>query len=94
MANPVEFKGYNVRLYPPIDLHEVIGPLPVYRGGRMSVSCWQLTSEELADVINSGGKLYVALAVGKGNSQPAMYVGSEDTVRQQVADNGPVWDRK
>jgi hypothetical protein len=88
MSAPVNFKGHNHVLKPPPDSENVL-PLPIFRNGRCCVSCWQFTKKELAE-INRTGRVYVT--VFSGNSQPPVYVGSETTVREVVADYG-VWKR-
>jgi hypothetical protein len=89
MSTPVEFKGQNVVLQPPRG-SENVGPLPIFRNGTCCVSCWQLTPEELAEINANGGRVF--LSVFFGNTQPPVYVGSETTTREAIADYG-VWKR-
>ena len=88
MSAPIKFNGYNRILNPPPDSENVL-PLPIFRNGKCCVSCWQLTKEELAE-INRTGRVYISIF--SGETQPAVYVGSETTVREVVADYG-LWKR-
>jgi hypothetical protein len=89
MSEPVAFTGHNMTLAPPKGSKNV-GTLPIFRNGLCCVSCWQLTKEELAEVIASDGKVFIT--VMSGATQPPIYVGSETTVREVCADYG-VWKR-
>lgn len=88
MAYPVDFPGKNLDLQPPPGA-ENIAPLPIFRNGTCCVSCWELSPDELADVIRTGK---VFLSVFWGQTQPPVYVGSEETTREVIADYG-VWKR-
>lgn len=88
MSQPVEFEGHNIVLAPPPG-SENVGSLPIFRNGVCCVSCWQLTETELADVVRTGR---IFLSIFSGATQPPVYVGSEDTVREVCADYG-VWKR-
>lgn len=88
MSAPIKFKGHNRVLSPPPGSENVL-PLPIFRNGKCCVSCWELTQEELAE-INRTGRVYVSIFSGK--TQPPVFVGSETTVREVVADYG-LWKR-
>lgn len=91
MAEAIEFPGVNCHLNAaPGTEHSVSSGLPVFRNGVSCVACWQLSAEELGDVIKSGGKVWVSVMFGL--SQPPMFVGSEETVRSVNADYG-VWKK-
>jgi hypothetical protein len=93
MANAIPWHGQN-KLFttPKGEEKDRVLPLPVFNNGNVSVSCWQLTKEELADIIQNNGKIY--LAVFFGNKQPPVFVGSEDNVRSVVLDFGHVWKKE
>lgn len=89
MGAPVVFPGHNRTLAPPSGA-ENISPLPIFGNGTCCVSCWQLTPEELAEVNASGGMVFISIFYG--DTQPPVFVGSELTTRDVVADYG-VWPR-
>lgn len=88
MSKPVPFDGQNFVLAPPQG-SENVSPLPIFRNGTCCVSCWQLTPAEIEEVQRTGR---VYLSVFFGWSQPPVYVGSEQSVRDIVADYG-AWKR-
>lgn len=93
MANSIAWHGQNRLLSAPKgEEKDRVHDLHVFNNGNVTVSCWQLTPEELADIIQNGGKIY--LAVLYGASQPPVFVGSEDSVRQVVIDYGKVWKKE
>jgi hypothetical protein len=53
MANAIDFAGSNRKLLPPQGA-ENVEALHTYTNGMCSVSCWELTQEELAEVIRTG----------------------------------------
>lgn len=89
MSKPVEFEGFNHSLGAPPGREETVQPLPVFRNGACCVSAWELTDEELVEIIKSKR---VFLSVFFGSSQPPVYVGSESSVRYVVSDYG-VWKK-
>lgn len=93
MASPIPWHGQNKKLTTPEhEDKQRIGELNVFNNGHCTVSCWQLTPQELVDIIQNGGKVYVSVLFGK--SQPPIFVGTEDTVREVVIDFGGVWKRE
>lgn len=88
MSTPVEFAGSNFVLGAPTGSDNV-GPLPIFRNGTCCVSAWELTEEELAEIVRTRR---VFLSVFYGNTQPPVYVGSETSCREVVADYG-AWKR-
>lgn len=90
MANPIPWHGNNKTLTAPG--HENIQAIQVFNNEKVSVSCWQLTELEIIDLIQNGGKVFVAVMYGK--SQPPMFVGTEDSVREVVIDYGKVWKKE
>lgn len=92
MAKPVDWYGVNKTLITPKgETKDRVQDLPVFNNGVMSVSCWQLSPDELADIVQSGGIVFVS--VWFGQSSPPLFVGSEETVRSLVVDFGKVWKK-
>ncbi len=90
MANPVKFDGFNIELKAPQGMDNLsCSSLPIYRNGINCVSCWELTEEELQEVLKTK-RIFISLWSGK--TQPPIYVGNEENVRQLIADNG-VWSK-
>lgn len=88
MSEPVTWPGSNFTLQPPAG-SENIQPLPIFRNGTCCVSCWQLTEDEFAEIVATKR---VFISVFWGNTQPPVFVGSETSVRELVADYG-AWKR-
>lgn len=78
MAQPVEFVGANKSLAAPEGMEKVVQPLPVFSNGITTISCWQLSPEEMRQIHDSGGKVF--LSIMSGPSQPPCYVGSKESV--------------
>lgn len=93
MGTPIEFAGKTHVFTPPKDSDGVpddrIGALPAYSNGQHIVSCWIFSKEELLEIIRTG-KVFVAV-LSKTTLYP-MFLGSENSVREQIADAG-VWKR-
>lgn len=88
MGSPIKFKGFNSELKAPSGMDELsCSTLPVFKNGVNCVSCWKLTEEEIQEIIKTK-RIFVSL--WSGVTQPPIYVGSEETTRQLIADNG-VW---
>ncbi len=92
MARPIEWHGQNKVLSAPKNDKDRIQDLHVFNNGNCTVSCWQLTNEELAELIQNNGKVY--LCVWYGPTQPPVFVGTEDNVRELVIDYGGAWKRE
>ncbi|RVM91480.1 hypothetical protein [Sinorhizobium meliloti] len=89
MGIPVQFSGANMLLRAP-EGAENVSDMHTFTNGMCSVSCWELSAEELAEV-NRTGRIY--LSVFSGRTQPPVFVGDEETVRSIVVDFGGVWRR-
>ncbi|MDW9573405.1 hypothetical protein GOA73_08450 [Sinorhizobium meliloti] len=89
MGAPVQFEGANMLLRAP-EGAENVSDMHTFTNGMCSVSCWQLSADELAE-INRTGRIY--LSVFSGRTQPPVFVGDEETVRSIVVDFGGVWRR-
>jgi len=88
MGYGVDFEGSN-RLYK--GNGEDVADLPVFSNGVALVTCFELSDEEVDEIVRtrrvyhgvlSGGRLYPHL------------VGSRDSVRSVLADYGPLWRDK
>lgn len=84
MANSVDFAGSNRVLVSPPGRDDV-SDLHTFTNGKVSVSCWEFTPEELAEIARTG-KVY--LSVFFGESQPPVFVGTRDRVRSLIVDYG------
>ncbi len=72
---PVSFDGQNGVLGKPGNMSDdECAPLPVFRDGQQSVSCWQLTSAEM-EQLNKTRRIY--LSVLAGPSQPPVMLSTE-----------------
>ncbi|GEM_PF-1340874 len=89
MATAVNFTGSNMKLMPP-DGAENVEPLHTFTNGVCSVSCWELSSEDLEQIARTG-RIFVTVLSGR--SQPPVFIGSEESVRSVVVDYGGVWAR-
>lgn len=89
MAKPVEFKGFNRNLLKPKGMDDLqCSALPVFANGVNCVSCWELSEEEIAELIKTK-RIFISL--WSGQSQPPVYVTPiEDDIRTAIADHG-VW---
>ena len=67
---PVDFQERNRILLAPEGMENCI-PLPVYSNGEFSLSVWQFTASEIAE-INRTGRMY--LAVYFGDTQPPVWL--------------------
>ncbi|ASY56472.1 hypothetical protein [Sinorhizobium sp. CCBAU 05631] len=89
MGTAVKFEGANMLLRAP-EGSENVNDMHTFTNGMCSVSCWELSAEELAE-INRSGRIF--LSVFSGRTQPPVYVGDEASVRAIVVDFGGVWRR-
>lgn len=89
MGIPVQFSGVNMLLRAP-EGAENVSDMHTFTNGICSVSCWELSAEELAE-INRTGRIF--LSVFSGRTQPPVYVGDEESCRSIVVDFGGVWRR-
>jgi hypothetical protein len=86
MARPIHFAGANATLGAPAGNEHNVEPLHVFRNGRVCVSCWELTPEEIAAGV-------VFLSVYSGPTQPPVMVADEGATRSVLADTGGVWKK-
>lgn len=91
MAHGVNFKGANRAYGPPPGVSEKqCRTLHVFDNGPCKVSCWELTDEEIEEIVRTRR---VFLSLWAGGLPPAL-VGSESVVRGVVVDYGPVWKQE
>lgn len=90
MADAVDFSGSNRLLRAPEGREGDVSTLHVFHNGQCSVSCWQLGADELQQIMQDGGKVWLSVLYPRG-TQPPVFLGSRELVRQVVADYGPLW---
>jgi hypothetical protein len=88
MAHGVKFDGANREFKPPVGRDDV-SSLHVYDNGIYTVSCWELTDEELKEILKTK-RVFLSVFRGAGPLYPA-YVGSESTLKEVSADYGKLW---
>lgn len=89
MARGIKWSGANKALGPPKGVEEdQVHTLHVFNNGACSVSCWELSDEDIAEVIRTR-RLFAS--VWYGPTQPPMAIGTEEAIHQLVADSGAVW---
>ena len=89
MGVPVDFEGTNFT-YAAGDIPNC-QDLKVYTNGLHNVSAWQLTEAEMKQVRETG-KIYLSLMTGL--QFPPVFVGSEDSVREVIAnDHAEAWSK-
>ena len=54
---------------------EDCAPLPIFRDGKVVISCWELCKEDM-DLIKKTGRVY--LGVLSGNTQPPVWLSVEN----------------
>ena len=89
MAEAIDFPGSTHCYGPPPGLDEMVGRLNVFKNGNTVVSAWKFSPEELQEVIDSGGVVF--LSVMSGNAVFPCYVGSESSCKLVASDTGKVW---
>jgi hypothetical protein len=63
MSKPVYFNGANTVLSAPLGQELEIGPITLMRENIANVTCWELTDEEVADIIKHR-RVYVGVLSG------------------------------
>lgn len=90
MARATDFRGTNVRMNPPAGRDDV-EPVMAFRNTGCCVTCWQLDAAALAEVARTG-RVYLSVFMGGG--MPPVFLGSEDEVRDLVADYGGTFPKQ
>jgi hypothetical protein len=89
MAHGVKFEGCNFTYNPPEGVSEdQCAKLHVFRNGTCIVSAHELTDDELAEIVRTRRVFH---SVWSGDRLAPIFIGSESTVHQVVADYGAVW---
>lgn len=89
MGKGVAFEGANVVYNPPAGVpDDQCSAAHVFRNGKDLVTCWELSDEELADVIRTKR---VWFTMQSGRTLFPHFIGSERTVHALIVDSGPVW---
>ena len=89
MSKPVDWYGANKTLKAPADTtKEQVQDLRIFSNGVVCVSRWQLSEIALKEVIETG---CIFVSSYSGATQPPIFVGSHDEVREVAVDYGPVW---
>ncbi|MDZ7893862.1 MAG: hypothetical protein U5M50_02200 [Sphingobium sp.] len=87
MAQGVDFKGSN-KVYRAPEGRDDVHDLHVFVNGRCIVSAWELSDEEIGEIVRSRR---VFLSSFSGDVLFPVFVGSESVVRSVVVDYGKVW---
>lgn len=87
MARAVPFPGSNFYLGAPRGADNVEG-MPTFTNGNCSVSCWELTEDELAEVARSK-RIFISVLSGK--TQPPVFLAPESVMRGFLVDYGGTW---
>ena len=89
MSKPVNWLGSNKTLKAPKGVtEEQIQDLHIFTNGAVCVSCWQLSEEALKEISSTG---LIFISIYSGSTQPPIFIGSENEVREVAIDYGPVW---
>lgn len=87
MGFGVNFSGTNVVMTGPEGLDDVMD-IHAFRTEQCCVTCWQLDGQELEEFFRTG-KLYLSVVMGGG--MPPVFIGTEKTTRELVANYGPTF---
>lgn len=88
MGTAVKFNGANCVMKAPKEAENVYD-VHAFTNGVCCVTCWQLTKEEIEEIVRTG-QIYVSVFFGGG--MPPIFIGDEAAVRSTVADYG-VWNK-
>lgn len=92
MSKPVDWYGKNKVLKAPKEItKEQVCDLPIFSNDAVCVSRWQLSEEALKEVNETG---CIFISVMSGHTQPPIFVGSHNEVREIAVDYGSVWKLK
>jgi len=67
---------------------ENVGTLHTFTNGHCSVSCWEFTDDELAEIVSSR-RLYISVLSGR--TQPPIFAAPESVMRGFLVDYGGTW---
>jgi len=92
MSHPVDWYGKNKILKAPKGVtEEQVQDLHIFTNGVTCVSRWQLSEEALKEIKKTG---CIFIGLWSGGTQPPLFVGSHNEVREIAADYGRVWKLK
>ncbi len=92
MSKPVDWYGKNKVLKAPKGVtEEQVQDLHIFTNGVVCVSRWQLSEAALKEVTETG---CIFISTYSGNTQPPIFAGSHDEVREVAVDYGSVWKLK
>lgn len=86
MAEPVDFKGSTHHFGPPPGEEERVGHLHVLMNGSQVVSAWRFTKEQLQELMDGDGTVYVLTWTGA--SVVPQFCGTKHEVNQLLLDFG------
>lgn len=93
MAYPVEFRFQNKVLTHQDKLKYI--DLPVYSNGKFIVSCWELSADDVDELVrqHKAGEPYriYTCVMSPDDTIKPMLLGTETYIRRMVADIGKVW---
>lgn len=84
MAQGISIKGGNVTMRAPEGEEDRVYDLKVFMNRGNTITAWQLTPEELANIARTG-VVYVSFM---GQGMPPTFVGDENSVRDVTAEGG------
>jgi len=87
MGYPVQFDGCN-KFFAAPENRDDIGDLAVFQNGICNVSGWELSDEEIEEIVRTK-RVFISIMSGK--ILFPQFVGSESIVRSVVCDYGKVW---
>lgn len=90
MAHGIPFKGANIFFGPPPGKEDAINGIAAFTNGVCVVSCWELTDEEIAEIVKTK---QIWCSVMSGQTMYPHYVGTESVVRELNADYG-LWKKE
>lgn len=92
MSKPTDWYGRNKILKAPKGTtEEQVCDLPIFSNGVVCVSRWQLSEQALKEAAETG---CLFISIMSGDTQPPVFVGSHNEVREIAVDYGPVWKLK
>lgn len=83
MARAIDFNGSNFSF---LGGREDVSDARAFTNGSTIITCWQLTAEELAEIVASGGKVYLATISGK--TFFPTFVDARSSVREMAVEYG------
>ncbi|MBK8197000.1 MAG: hypothetical protein IPK75_01430 [Acidobacteria bacterium] len=86
MATPKQITGANLVMRAPPGDEDRVGDLHVYRNRGGLVSAWQLSDEEVAEIVRTR-TVYLSIM---GGGMPPVYLGAESDMRAFTLDYGGV----